>query len=59
MYENFLERVLFSEKQLDERVTQIAKQIENDYNEIQKSNGTAACVTAKAVQGFGCKAAPS
>ena len=31
MYENFLERVLFSEKQLDERVTQIAKQIENDY----------------------------
>ncbi len=31
MYENFLERVLFSEEQLNERITKIAKQIEADY----------------------------
>ncbi|MBE5742714.1 MAG: hypoxanthine phosphoribosyltransferase [Clostridiales bacterium] len=31
MYESFLERVLFSEEQLNERITQIAKQIESDY----------------------------
>ena len=31
MYESFLERVLFSEETLNERITQMAKQIENDY----------------------------